>query len=46
MKNLEKIKSKLANKRQNEDVSNDNVTKKQCVLQKWGAGTSEVTQKK
>lgn len=47
MKKLKEVKSKLANnKRQNEDMSNDNVLKKQCVLQKWNSGTAGITKKK
>lgn len=43
---MEKAKSKLThNKRQyKEDINN--VTKKQCVLQKWGSGTAGITQNK
>ncbi|XP_071582355.1 uncharacterized protein [Temnothorax nylanderi] len=50
---LEKIdeakSNKLANnkrQKENEDISNNSVTKRQCVLQKWGSGITGITQKK
>lgn len=50
MKKLEDIKSELANKkskRKNKDISNNNnIIKRQCVLEKWGSGTIGITQKK
>lgn len=47
MKIIEEAKVKLANsKRQNEDISNNNIIKKQCVIEKWNSGTAAVTQKK
>lgn len=45
MKHLEEAKSRLANKRLNENISNDNL-KKQRILEKWGSGTTGITQKK
>ncbi|XP_071639316.1 uncharacterized protein [Temnothorax longispinosus] len=50
---LEKIDEAKSNKltnnkrqKENEDISNNSVTKKQCVLQKWGSGITGITQKK
>lgn len=46
MKNIEEAKSKFRTKRENEDISNNNVTKKQYILEKWSSGTAGITKKK
>ncbi|XP_039311866.1 uncharacterized protein LOC113005211 isoform X3 [Solenopsis invicta] len=49
LKKIDEAKSKLANnkrQKENEDISNNSVTKRQCVLQKWDSGISGITKKK
>lgn len=43
---MEKAKSKLTHNKRLYEEDINNVTKKQCVLQKWGSGTAGITQNK
>lgn len=46
MENIDKAKVKLSNKRPNEDSLNNIVPNKCQILERWGSGSSAVTQKR